>query len=175
MRLTLGSIGQLHYALGNVANKQVCFLGKAHVYQCLQHYENALQYFQHANADDTHSAARIAKAHYKLATQFIQLQDYKSAMYQTYPDRPRKDTDAPHSHHTDEATLFYGSENAYEPHLARLFFQRSKIETLTGSSGANSFLHTAVALRGRIKPEDKRSAEELSEADFDELVGIWEK
>ena len=82
-RLTLSRKGELYYALGNVTNKQAIFLGKAHIYQSLEYYENALLHFQNANANDNHLATGIAKTHYKLATQYIKLQDYKSAMYKT--------------------------------------------------------------------------------------------
>ena len=69
----------------------------------------------------------------------------------------------------------YASNPAYNPHLARLMFQRSRIQTLTGDSSAKSTLHRAFAIRGRIGANDDRFAEELSEADFDALVGIWER
>ena len=69
----------------------------------------------------------------------------------------------------------YASNTAYSTHLARLVFQRSKIQTLTGDPGAKLTLHSAFAIRGRIRSSGNRFAEELSEMDFDELVGIWER
>ena len=175
-RLTLGSIGELHYALGNVASKQVSFLGKAHVYECIEHYENALLHFQNADANHTQSAAATAETQYKLATQFIKLQDYESAMYVfTCLNGFESHAHTPHSHHIDEATQYYGSKPNCDPHLARLLFQRSRIQTLTADSGAMSSLHDAFAIRAALRPDDKRSAEELTEADFDDLVGMWER
>lgn len=44
-----------------------------------------------------------------------------------------------------------------------------------GKPDANKFLHSAFAIRGGFCPDDKRCAEELSEADFDKFVGIWER
>lgn len=150
-------ISERSYALGNVANKQASFLGKAHFNESLEHYENALRYFQGA-IPDSRSSAGIAKTHYKLAIHFMRSQNYERA-----------------THHIDEAMQLYASNPAYNPHLARLMFQRSRIQTLTGDSSAKSTLHRAFAIRGRIGANDDRFAEELSEADFDALVGIWER
>ena len=175
-RLTLSSLGELHYALGNVASKAVSFLGKAHVYKGIEHYENALLHFQNANANHSQSAAAIAETQYKLATQFIKVQDYENAMYVfTSLDECESHAHTLHSHHLDEATQYYGSKPGYDPHFARLLFQRSRIQTLTAGPGAQSFLHDAFAIRVAMRPHDKRSAEEMTEADFDELVGLWER
>ena len=75
---------------------------------------------------------------------------------------------------------FYDRDPAYKPHYARLLFQKSRIQTLTGDPSADLTLHTAFAIRvtirgGVLGPNDKQFPEELSEADFDELVGIWER
>lgn len=80
-RLTLGSIGELYYALGNVASKAVSFLGKAHVYTSIEHYENALLHFSTADVKRNQSAAARAETQYKLATQFMKIPDYGQATY----------------------------------------------------------------------------------------------
>lgn len=82
---------------------------------------------------------------------------------------------APYSHHVDQAIQLYAGKAAHNPQLARLLFQRSRIQTLTGDPSAKSTLHGAFALLKTIRPNEGRFAEELSEADFDELVGIWER
>lgn len=71
----------------------------------------------------------------------------------------------------------YTSDAAYTPHLARLLFQQSRIQTLTGDPNAKTTLHIAFTTRGRLVSawNDLRFAEDLSEADFDELIGIWER
>ena len=89
-QLTLSSLAELYYALGNVANKQVSYLGRAHRYKSVECYDNALQYFQSADTDDDQSAAGIAKTHYKLAVQSIHLEDYENALYDFYPDQFEK-------------------------------------------------------------------------------------
>ena len=70
---------------------------------------------------------------------------------------------------------FYTSDAAYSPHLARLLFQRSRIQTLNGIAGAKSTLHRAFVILSRISSNNNRFAEELTGADFDALVGIWER
>ena len=40
--------------------------------------------------DNDHALAGIAKTHYKLAINSIQLQEYESAMYETHPDSSDK-------------------------------------------------------------------------------------
>ena len=82
---------------------------------------------------------------------------------------------AAHSFHIDKAMQIYASDTAYSPHLARLVFQQSRIETLTGDRNAKSTLHSAFAIRGRTVANEDRFAEDLAEADFDELIGIWER
>ena len=69
----------------------------------------------------------------------------------------------------------YARNAAYNPHLARLLFQKSRIQALTGDRNAKSTLHSAFAVRGKGVANDNRFAEDLSEADFDELIGIWER
>ena len=175
-RLTLGSIGELRYALGNVASKQVSFLGKAHVYESIEHYENALVHYQNAGANHTQSAAAIAETQYKLATQFIKIEDYASATYvSTSLDEFESHAHTLRSHLLDQATQHYGSKPVSDAHLARLLFQRSRIQTLTARPGAKKNLHDAFMIRLILRPNDKRSAEELTEADFDELVELWER
>ena len=90
IHLTPSSIAELYYALGNVANKQASFLGRAHRYQSVERYDNALRHFQSANTDDDQSPAGIAKTHYKLAIQSIHLKDYKNATYDFDPDKFKK-------------------------------------------------------------------------------------
>lgn len=80
-----------------------------------------------------------------------------------------------HSHHINSATQYYITKPDSDPHLARLYFQQSQIPTLTVGPGATSFLHRAFAIRAAMRPDDVRSAEELTEKDFDELVGMWER
>ena len=91
------------------------------------------------------------------------------------PYQVQKFTNALHSYHIDKAIEFYTSNAAYSPHLARLLFQLSRLQTQTGDPSAKSTLHNAFAIRGRITSNGNRFAEELVEADFDELVGIWER
>ena len=91
------------------------------------------------------------------------------------PYKVRKLTNALHSYHFDKAIEFYASSAAYSPHLARVVFQLSRMQTQTGDPSAKSTLHNAFAIRGRVLPNGTRFAEELVEADFDELVGIWER
>ena len=82
----------------------------------------------------------------------------------------------PNSHHIDEALEYYYSRKPdCDPHLARLYFQESRIPTLTVGTGATRFLRRAFAIRAALRPDDKRCAEELTEADYDELVGVWER
>ncbi len=87
----------------------------------------------------------------------------------------QKFTKALHSHHIDKAIDFYASNAAYSPHLARLLFQVSRLQTQVGDPRTKSTLHNAFAIRSRITSNGNRFAEELVEADFDELVGIWER
>ena len=81
MRLTLSSIGELCYILGNIASKEVSLKGENHLNVCLDRYRKALLRFQNANANDEHSTVSIAKTYYKLGTVFMQLQDFMSARY----------------------------------------------------------------------------------------------
>lgn len=150
-------MGELLYSLGNVTQKQASFFGQPYLDESLGHYENALLHFQRAVLE-TRSAAGIAKTHYKLAIHFLRRHDYERATY-----------------YIDGATQLYASSAAYSPHFARLLFQRSKIQALTGDPSAKPTLHSAFAIRRRIRPYDNRFAEELTETDFDDLIGIWEK
>ena len=70
---------------------------------------------------------------------------------------------------------FYKSDTAYESHLARVIFQQSRIQAVFGYESANLTLHKAFKVRGGVRPNESRFAEELSEADFDDLVGMWER
>ena len=62
-----------------------------------------------------------------------------------------------------------------ESQLARVFFQQASLETLTRGSQAADMLDHAFALSAPHRPDDGRAAEELTEADFDELIGLWER
>ena len=169
-------MGELHYSLGNVASKSASFLGKAHVYESIEHYEDALRHFRNADAGRDRSAASIAETQYKLAAQFIKLQDYLSALYVFDSlDECKSHAHTLHSRHNYQAQQYYSGKPECEPHLARLFFQRSRILKLTDNSDMKVPLNRAFSIRRAIRPDDKRSADELTEADFDELVGLWER
>lgn len=81
MQLTVTSIAELFYALGNVAHKSASFLGRAHLDESLEYYEKALLHFQRAVTNSNGSTAGIAKTHYKLALLSVWIHDYKRAMY----------------------------------------------------------------------------------------------
>ena len=80
--LTLTSIGELLYALGNVTTKQASFLGKAHLNESLDFYEKALLRFEGAGRVNHDSAAGIAKTHYKLVIHNIRNRFYRLAKYE---------------------------------------------------------------------------------------------
>ena len=141
--------------------------------ESLKAYENALLHFQGAISDMS-SADGIAKTHYKLAVHSIRSRSYERAKYEL-PWQMQELADSAHRYHVDEAMQLYGSHAAYHPKLARLVFQRSRIKTLTGSPSAKLTLHSAFSIRRQIRPTGNRIAEEMTEADFDELVGIWER
>ena len=90
-----------------------------------------------------------------------------------------KHADASLRRFLDKAEQFYKSDAAYIPHLARVVFQRSRVQHLTRDMGEMKTYFDAFALRaairGAIKAEDKPYEDKLTEADFDELVGIWER
>ena len=186
-------MGELYYALGHVANKQASFFGKTLFQSSLRQYEYALQCFQTATANDTDAAAKIAKTHYKLATVFIRTQDVLSALYEphlTSPQNSPMHTYIPHtntnpllfyfpSSHLDKATSFYAGDPAYEPHLARVLVQRSRIQTMTRDPAAMPTLHKAfairVAVRGGMGPNEIWRAQDLAEWHFDELIAEGER
>lgn len=91
------------------------------------------------------------------------------------PWQLQKRTNAPARYHLDGGMQLYASSAIYTPQVGRLVFQRSRIQTLTGDPRAQSTLHGAFVIRRRIMPYDNQFAEELTEADFDKLVGIWER
>ena len=173
IQLTLSSTGEIYYALGNITRMQANFLGEALLDESLEWYEEALLHFQGA-VTDSYSAAGIAKTQYKLAEYSTWRGDLQGAMY-ALPVTDRRPANALSSHNLDEAKQFYSSDAAYDPHLARVVFQQSILQAMTGDKSTKSTAHAALAIRRRVIPEENRFAEDLSEADFDELVTIWER
>ena len=101
--------------------------------------------------------------------------EYERARYAVAKGRRRHMLTRLTSSHADESMRLYADKAVYSPHLARLLFQRSRIQAQVGDPSAKSTLHSAFAILKRVRPNEGRFAEELSEADFDELVGIWER
>lgn len=84
--LTLTSMGELLYGLGNVTTKQAIFLGKAHLNESLEFYEKALLHFEGAVRVNHDSMAGIAKTHYKLVVHNIRNRFYRLAKYENRHD-----------------------------------------------------------------------------------------
>lgn len=77
-------MGEIVYALGNVATKQAIVLGKAHLNEILEFYERALIHFESALCVNYDSAAGLAKTRYKLVAHNIRSNSYQLARYEKH-------------------------------------------------------------------------------------------
>ena len=71
----------------------------------------------------------------------------------------------------DQALQIYRSRDHFKPELARTAHLRSKMLLLMGKeTGASDAQVTALSLYPSIRPDEPRADEEISDADFDDIV-----
>ena len=93
----------------------------------------------------------------------------------TYHDRSRKPLLTHPSHHCDKAFRHYATSPAHISHLARLTFLQSVIQMLTNNPEWRTTAQKAFVIRGMIAWNGDRAPEEMSLADYDELVWVWDR
>lgn len=70
----------------------------------------------------------------------------------------------------------FSSRPYYKNELARTTYKKGQMLLAMGEEwGASELFQEAFRLRQALVPRDTRSIEELSEADFDQLVIFWSR
>jgi hypothetical protein len=80
----------------------------------------------------------------------------------------------------DQALKIYGDRDYYSPEKARASYKKGKLLKALGEQGRHSemFLDKAWVLREKLTKKNsglKRSIDELTDADFDDLIVFWSK
>lgn len=142
--------GILLFCLGNVLTKQ----GRQD--EGFEYHQRALTQFR---ATGSEKDLDVANAYYKLASHYLRYNSLDLAKITI-----------------DQAIQILKYSIYHKGEHARALFLQSRIFQSAGdNAAAQDGLNKSVAIRRQIVENDLRQAEEMSEADFDDMVVIWRR
>ncbi|KAK1775513.1 tetratricopeptide repeat domain-containing protein [Copromyces sp. CBS 386.78] len=144
--------GRFLHALGNVRYSQGRIEESAEFHnKALQQYQSTIRNHHHRTADVCHKVAQHCIRNDRLseALEFV----------------------------GQALKVWSADAEKYRPEIARTFFLKAKVLSMLGQEAeAKELFEAAAALRSKIaKVAGKKTMEELTEEDFDELVTFWSR